>query len=49
MNFRKFNEDNLGSIVDLLHSGDINHNIAKLVMEEIANGNYSSPTEVILT
>lgn len=46
-NERKFNEDNLGSIVDLIHSGDINHNIAKVVMDEIANGNNSAPKEII--
>ncbi|XP_066901988.1 glutamyl-tRNA(Gln) amidotransferase subunit B, mitochondrial isoform X2 [Halyomorpha halys] len=43
----KFNEVKLGSIVDLIQSGDINLNIAKLVMEEIANGNNSTPEEII--
>ncbi|CAH1389361.1 unnamed protein product [Nezara viridula] len=43
----KFNEVKLGNIVDLIQSGDININIAKLVMEEIANGNNNSPKEII--
>ncbi|KAJ8957539.1 hypothetical protein NQ318_020578 [Aromia moschata] len=39
--------DYYGEIVELLQSGQINRNTAKLLLEEIVSGNQSRPTQIV--
>ena len=45
--FRTFDSEYFGEIVELVQTGQISRNIAKLVLDEIIHGNHKNPLQVM--